>query len=211
MENVHNEFLEKETPVDYKIYPLLKERWSPRVFADTPVSEIDLYVLFEAGRWAPSSYNMQPWRIIWGTKGSDTYDRIFNCLDTFNQSWAHGAPVLLITAYKKTNPKGKENFHALHDLGLFMGNLTIQAQSMGIAVHQMAGVNHEKAVKEFKFPEEYHVASGAAIGFYGGNPENLPNDLKEKELKKERVRKPQEEFIFNGDFVQRAEVDDSDG
>ncbi|MFL1895294.1 nitroreductase family protein [Aquimarina sp. 2-A2] len=200
---------DQETPTKFNILPILSERHSPRVFADTPVSEVELRSLFEAGRWAPSCYNWQPWRTIWGIKGSKTYDRIFDCLDEFNQSWAGNAPVLLINAFKKTTPEGKENFHALHDLGLYMGNVCAQAQHLGLAVHQMAGLDHKKAQKEFKFPEEYHVATAVAIGYYGGDPDVLPEDLKEMELKTERERKMQREFTFNGDFMDEEGLNSS--
>ncbi|UOB17587.1 nitroreductase family protein [Abyssalbus ytuae] len=202
----NNIIIKKETPTDYNIIPLLKERWSPRVFSDLPISEADLHTLFEAGRWAASSNNLQPWRIIWGVKGSKAYDRLLNCLDDFNQSWAKNAPVLLATMFKKTLPSGKENFHALHDLGLFMGNLTAQAQHMGIAVHHMAGINYKKAAEEFNIPDDFHVTTGVALGYYGGNPEVLPDDLKKMETQPERSRKPQEEFIFNGNFTDRAKI-----
>src|SRR5690606_2304264 len=94
----------------------------------------------------------------------------------------------------------KENFHALHDLGLFMGNVIQQANSMGIAVHQMAGVQFKKAQEEFKFTDDYHVATGVAFGYFGGNPNDLPDDLKKKELQQMRSRKDQKEFAFNGNF-----------
>jgi nitroreductase len=189
----------KEKHTAYRIHPLLEGRWSPRVFSEEPIPEELLHSLFEAGRWAPSSYNMQPWRIVWGKKGSKTYDRIFNCLDPFNRKWAGNAAVLLLGAYKKTNPEGKENFHALHDLGAFSAMMTIQAESLGIAVHQMAGVQNEKADKEFGFPEDYHVATGIAMGYYGGDVEDLPEELQKMEAE-ENTRKPQEAFTFNGDF-----------
>ena len=82
----NTDFIKKITPTDYDIHPLIKSRWSPRVFANTPITSIDLHSLFEAGRWAASSNNLQPWTIIYGLKGSDSYDRIFDCLDEFNQS-----------------------------------------------------------------------------------------------------------------------------
>ncbi|MGO3183105.1 MAG: nitroreductase family protein [Aequorivita sp.] len=193
--------ISKNTPVDYPILESIKNRWSPRVFAETPIKEADVKVLFEAGRWAPSCANIQPWRIIWGIKGTEMYDRIFNCLDDFNQSWAGNAQMLWINAFKKTmNDDEKENFHALHDLGLFMGNVIHQANSMGIAVHQMAGVQFKKAQEEFNFPDDYHVATAVAFGYYGGEADNLPDDLKKQELKKTRVRKEQKAFAFNGNF-----------
>ena len=192
----------KEKDTKFTILPVLSNRYSPRIFADTPVSELELRTLFEAGRWAPSSYNRQPWRIIWGIKGSKTYDRIFDCLDGFNQKWANNAPVLLLNAFKKITNEGEENFHALHDLGLFMGNVSAQAQHLGIALHQMAGVDFNKAKKEFNFPEEYHVATAVAVGYYGGKIEDLPKDLQEQENPEERTRLMQREFTFNGDFME---------
>ncbi|MHA7056976.1 nitroreductase family protein [Aquimarina sp. M1] len=193
----------------FDILPILKERYSPRVFSNIPITEPELRSLFEAGRWAASSYNRQPWRVIWGLKGSKTYERIFNCLDEFNQSWASNAPVLLLNAYKKTTEEGKDNFHALHDLGLFMGNVTAQAQHLGIALHQMAGVHYEKAKKEFGFPDEYHVATAVAVGYYGGDVSDLPEDLREDESPATRTRLLQREFTFNGDYMNEPGLNSS--
>lgn len=190
---------QKNTPTKFDIIPEIKDRWSPRAFSDLPVSETELKRLFEAGRWAPSSNNFQPWAIIWGIKGTEAYDRIFNCLVEFNQGWAVNAPALVLSAFKKTNPKGEENFHALHDLGQYMANVAIQAQHNGIALHQMAGIDYEKAKKEFNFPDDFHVATGTAIGYYGGDLSSLPSDLKGEETK-ERKRKEQSSFVFNGNF-----------
>ncbi|SHJ11986.1 nitroreductase family protein [Aquimarina spongiae] len=191
----------KEKVTKFNILPILKKRYSPRVFADTPLTEVELRTLFEAGRWAPSSYNRQPWRIIWGIRGSKTYDRIFDCLSDFNKSWAANAPVLWLNAYKKTTEEGEDNFHALHDLGLFMGNVTAQAQHLGIALHQMAGVNYKTALTEFGFPEDYHVATAVALGYYGGDLNKLPEDLREQENPENRSRLMQREFTFNGNYM----------
>lgn len=193
----------KITPLEFPILDSIKNRWSPRSFAGTPITEEKAKILLESGRWAASASNIQPWRVIWGLKGTKMYDRIFDCLDEFNQSWAGNSQMLWINAFKKTMVKNeKENFHALHDLGLFMGNVTHQANSMGIVIHQMAGVQFEKAHKDFKFSEDYHVATAVAFGYFGGNPENLPDGLKEQELKKMRERKTQHEFAFNGNFTE---------
>lgn len=191
----------KNTPVEYPILDSIKNRWSPRTFATTPIKEADVKILFEAGRWAPSCANVQPWRLIWGIKGTEMYDRIFDCLDDFNQQWAGNAQLLWINAFKKTmDDDEKENFHALHDLGLFMGNVIHQANSMGIAVHQMAGVQFKTAQKEFNFPDDYHVATAVAFGYFGGDAEVLPDDLKKQEHTEIRIRKEQDEFAYNGNF-----------
>ncbi|MDN3723483.1 nitroreductase family protein [Aequorivita sp. SDUM287046] len=199
MENIIS--VQKITPVAHPILDSIKKRWSPRAFAQTPITENQLHIILEAGRWAPSASNIQPWRVLWGLKGTEMYDRIFNCLDDFNQSWAGNAQMLWINAFKKTMEKNeKENFHALHDLGLFMGNVIHQANSMGIAVHQMAGVKFKQALSEFKFSEDYHVATAVAFGYFGGDPDDLNEDLKKQELKQLRERKEQSTFAFNGNF-----------
>lgn len=195
----------KNTPTDHDIHELIKNRWSPRTFAETPISATDLQVLFEAGRWAPSSNNLQPWNIVWGVKGSDTYDRILKVLVEFNQNWAKNAPVLLLGVVDKLTPNGDVNYHAPHDLGQFTANMAIQAQSMGIALHQMAGVKYEEARIEFGFPENYHVATAIALGHYGGDLDKVPEALKEAEVG-ERSRKKQEDFIFNGNYIKRADL-----
>lgn len=191
----------KITPLDYPVLDSIKNRWSPRMFSTKLITDAEVKKLLEAGRWAPSASNIQPWRVIWGIKGTEMYDRIFNCLDEFNQSWASNSQLLWINAFKKTmEKKEKENFHALHDLGLFMGNVMHQATSMGIAVHQMAGVQFKKALEEFNFTDDYHVATAVAFGYFGGDPDGLPDDLKKQELKEMRERKEQEDFAFNGNF-----------
>lgn len=200
--------IKKPAPTQFSLHPLIENRWSPRAFSKIPISNNDIKILLEAGRWAPSSNNLQPWAIIWGSKGSKSYERILNCLDSFNKSWAINAPLLMLTAYNTKTPEGKENFHALHDVGLFVGTMSLQAQSMGLGVHQMAGVDQEESLKEFKLPKEYHIATALAIGFYGGDLDDLENDLREQETDPKRNRKPLNVFVFNGDYINRADLDD---
>jgi len=198
----------KKTPTDYNIHELIANRWSPRVFADTPITDTDLKFLFEAGRWAPSSYNTQPWRVVWGIKGSKTYDRIMKHLVEFNQGWAKNAHVLLLTFIKTHNDDGDELTHAEHDLGQFAALMSVQAQSMGIAAHQMSGLNADDAKKEFKFPEGYKAMTAIALGHYGGDIDELPSDQLKEQEKSGRQRNPQEEFTFAGDYVDRADISD---
>ena len=140
----------KLADTNYDIHDYLQTRWSPRTFSDKSLNIETIQRLFEAARWAASSYNEQPWRFTYGQKGTDAYDKIFNCLGEFNQGWAKNAPVLVLTAIKEKFGNGKDNYHALHDLGLATGNMTFQAQSEGIALHQMAGVDFERAKEEMK-------------------------------------------------------------
>lgn len=187
----------KTANVKYEVHPLIEQRWSPRIFSDEPVSGDDLKHLLEAVRWSASSRNEQPWRLIYAFRGTEAYEKIFSCLSEFNQKWAGNAPVLMLAAYKEKFDMGKENFHALHDLGLALGNMTIQAQSMSIALHHMAGVNWKMAHEKFAVPTGYHVATAIAVGYYGGDKNDLPESLQESETAK-RQRMDQESFAGEG-------------
>ena len=179
----------KPAKTNKPIHKLLVHRWSPRLFSDRKVARKDLETILEAARWAASSMNAQPWRFVYAYEGSEAYKKISGCLSEFNRKWVHHAPVLMVTAFKEQFDSGKENFHALHDLGLAVGNMSLQATSMGIALHSMAGLDWKKAQDIFDVPEGYHVATGIAIGYYDDDISELPEDLEEME-KKERKRKP---------------------
>ncbi|HLV14908.1 MAG TPA: nitroreductase family protein [Xanthomarina sp.] len=187
--------LENIADTDYEIFALLKQRYSPRIFKKEPIKKIHLNQLFEAIRWSASSNNLQPWRFIYAEKGSKAYEKIFNCFSSFNKSWVRNAPVLVLTAYKEKTNSGKENFHALHDLGLSLGLMTVQAQYLGIAVHHMAGLDWKKAQEVFQVPEGYHISTGIALGYYGGDLNDLPEDLQREETAN-RERMSIQEFAF---------------
>ena len=189
--------LDKIAKNDHEIYALIKQRYSPRIFSDKELSEQDVNRLFESVRWSASCYNWQPWRFIYAHKGTDAYKKIVDCLSEFNQGWATNAPVLMLSAYKENKPDGNENFHALHDLGLSLGNMSVQAEYMGIGLHHMAGVDWKKAHEVFDVPEGYHVNTAIAVGYYGGNLENLSDDLQEQETAA-RERMPMKDFAFKG-------------
>lgn len=182
----------------YSIHELIKNRWSPRAFSEKPVEKEKIESLFEAAGWAASSFNEQPWRFIYATKETpEAYKRLFNCLVEFNQQWVQTAPVIVLAAVKRAfSRNNKSNAHARHDLGLAVGNLSLQATYMGLYVHQMAGFSPEKARKAFNISEDFEPVTMIAIG-YKGNPEILPEDLKQSETSL-RERKPVHEISFLG-------------
>lgn len=180
---------------DHEIFALLKQRYSPRTFREEKIKKSQLNQLFEAARWSASSNNLQPWRFIYAEKGSEAFEKIVDCLSDFNKKWAPEAPLLMLAIYKETTDEGKENFHALHDLGLCLGSMSVQAQYLDIGLHHMAGVDWKKAEREFNVPDGYHVSSAIAVGYYGGQLDKLPKKLQESE-QADRQRIPQEDFAF---------------
>jgi nitroreductase len=189
---------EKSAFTNHPIHGLLAERWSPYAFQDRLVSEADLCSLFEAARWAASSYNEQPWSYIVSTKENpELFQQLLSCLVDANQFWAKDAPVLAlgIVSHKFTRNQ-EDNRAAIHDLGLATSNLVVEATARGICVHQMIGILPDKARELFEIPEGYEAWTAMAIG-YQGDPMTLPDALKERDLMP-RQRKPLEQFVFSG-------------
>ena len=189
---------QKQASPDHPIHELIARRWSPYAFADRAVSEDDLRSLFEAARWAASSYNEQPWTYILATKGEpDAFDRLLSCLVEGNQGWAADAPVLALgcTSLRFTR-NGKPNAAAIHDLGLASATLTLEATARGLVVHQMIGILPDKARELYLIPEGVQPVTGLAIG-YAADPSTLSEKYRERDLAP-RSRKPLNEFVFDG-------------
>lgn len=190
--------MEKPAPTEHDVHELIRKRWSPRAFSSKIVSDGELRSLFEAARWAASCFNEQPWRfIVTRRENQAEFDRLLSCLSENNQRWAKGAAVLMLSVASQAFAKNaKPNRHSLHDVGLAAAQLTLQATALGLAVHQMAGFSTERARELFAIPDVLEPVAAIAIG-YPGNPDELSEDLRERELG-ERSRKPQSEFVFAG-------------
>jgi nitroreductase len=191
---------QKQATPDYPIHDMLARRWSPYAFADRAVSEDDLRSLFEAARWAASSYNEQPWTYIVAMKADPTeFERLLSCLVEGNQAWARAAPVLALgCANLRFTRNGKPNAAAIHDLGLASASLTLEATARGLFVHQMIGILPDKARELYRIPEDIEPKTGLAIG-YAADPETLPEKYQQRDLAP-RTRKPLAEFVFAGEW-----------
>jgi nitroreductase len=198
--------MEKPAPTEHPIEELIRRRWSPRAFSDRPVEPEKLRSLFEAARWAPSSFNEQPWSFIVATKDKpEEYAQLLSCLVEKNQQWAQLAPVLMVSVAKLNFEKnGKPNRHAFHDVGLAMGTMLVEATALGLFVHQMAGFSVDKAREGFAVPEGFEPVAAVAIG-YAADPEVLPEAFREQEVGPRR-RKPISEFVFAGKWGESSAI-----
>ncbi len=196
----------KDASPDYPIHELLAERWSPYSFADRPVPAADLSSLFEAARWAASSYNEQPWSYMVAVRQTPAeFERLLSCLDPANQAWAKAAPVLVLGVVNlRFAQNHKENRAAVHDLGLASANLVMEATSRGLSVHQMIGILPYRARELYQIPEHSEAWTAMAIG-YRANDAELPAGLRGRDLAP-RQRKPISQFVFTGSWGQPSSV-----
>lgn len=174
----------------------IEQRWSPRSFSLQDVEHEKLQQIFEAARWAPSAMNEQPWRFFIGLRNDNDYKKILECLVAGNRVWAISAPVLVLAcAMKKYKINDTINPWSNYDLGQAVAYLSIQAMHENIYVHQMGGFVKEKAETNFSLSADIIPVSVLALG-YLGDSQNLPQDLRERELAPS-VRIKKEAFILN--------------
>jgi len=183
---------------EYPVNQIIINRWSPRAMSDAFVSEKELMSLFEAARWAPSSYNAQPWRFIYVKRGSQNWQRMFDLLVPFNQSWAYNASYLVLVVSRNTF-SWNDKFSRTHsfDTGAACENFALQGSIDNIVVHGMEGFDYDRAKKAFKIPDGYTVEAMFAVG-KPGKKEDLPTELQEREVMSDR--KPLKDFVFEGEF-----------
>jgi nitroreductase len=189
--------MQKPAPTQHPTHELIRNRWSPRAFHDQLVEPHVLVSLFEAARWAPSSYNAQPWNYLVATRDNpQEFSKMLGVLVEFNANWAKSAPVLaLAVSHLNFKHNGAPNRNAFYDTGAASALLSIEATARGVSVHQMAGFDPVAAKRIYDIPQEYEAIAALAIG-YAGDPHSLPDQLRETEVAP-RTRKPLNEFVMS--------------
>lgn len=188
----------KRAPSAVEILDVIAERWSPRAFdPEKKIERSELEKILEAGRWAPSANNAQPWRCLVGFNFDGTHAKILSALTDSNAVWASKAPVLIsLLSYQNWPNKTTRNDWCEQDVGIFLGYLLLQATSLGIHSHPMAGFSKEKIRTLFDLPAEIQPMTCIAFGHYG-DPEQLPPEKKISE-NAVRTRENIGSFLLNG-------------
>lgn len=182
----------------YPIVDLILHRWSPRAMSGESISDEQLMRLFEAARWAPSSYNGQPWRFIYAKRDTPFWSALFNLIVPANQVWAKNAAVLVLMASRNkfTFNEKPARTHSF-DAGSAWENLALQGHHDGLVIHGMEGFDYDRAKKELNIPDEYTVEMMFAVG-KKAPVDSLPDQMRKNEKPSERM--PIEKFVFEGSF-----------
>ncbi len=190
----------ESTTIEKDILDIIASRRSLRSYAPTGLSSVQIETLFEAARWAPSSMNEQPWRFLYATKDQPAlWSKIFDSLVDSNKIWAKDAPLLVVSMARNTFTRNdRPNPTAGYDLGSATAFLSLQATALGLNVHQMGGYNRETLRISLNIPPVFDPVVVMAVGF-PGIPDNLPENLRERELAP-RSRRPRSEFVMNQPF-----------
>ena len=187
----------KPAPTEQPVLEAIRQRWSPRAFAAEPVPAAELASLFEAARWAASSFNEQPWRwLLAGREDPNAFALMLSCLGEWNQRWARraGALALAVTREHFTH-NDKPNHHAWYDLGQACALMAVQAAALGLQIHQMGGIDPERARQVYGVPAGFQVVTGIAIGRQG-DPGTLDDEGMLKSELEARQRRALAESVF---------------
>ncbi|MGO7203179.1 nitroreductase family protein, partial [Rhizobium ruizarguesonis] len=176
---------ESEYPVD----PMFLDRWSPRAFTGEIIEEAQLLGLLDAAHCAPSSANHQPWRFIYGLKGSESWEKFVALLNDSNQEWARNASALIFVVSRAfTGAAGsaeeKPSYTHSFDAGAAWGHLAIQARLSGFYAHGMGGIKHEEISQAFSIPEGYRVEAGVALSLPSGWKVSQPLNILEEPMER---------------------------
>jgi nitroreductase len=183
---------------DYSIEPMFLNRWSPRAMSGEGIREDEMLTLFEAARWAPSTYNEQEWRFLYVRRETPQWQVYFDLLVEANQAWCKNAAILVVVlAHKVFSKNGKPNPVHLYDAGAAWENLALQGAAMGLVVHGMSGFDFDKARTALAVPDDYAVCAMFAVG-RPGDEADLSQQLQEREVPS--GRKPVGEIVCEGAF-----------
>lgn len=186
---------------DHPIDPLFLARWSPRAFTAEEIPEATLLTILEAARWAPSSYNAQPWRFLWARRGTRHWEGFVALLNDFNRSWAASAAALVVIASQtvRQGPDGAAVLVPTHafDAGAAWANLALQATRSDWAAHGMAGFDRDRTRRDLRIPGDHAIEAIVSIG-RPGDPSLLPEGLRAKEVPS--GRRPLAETAHEGGF-----------
>jgi nitroreductase len=183
---------------EYPIQELIIDRWSPRAMSGESIEPDELMRLFEAARWAPSSFNSQQWRALYARRETEHWPTFFNLLVDANKGWAKDAAALVVFIYRKNFEHNDEpSITHSYDCGAAWQNFALQGFSQGLVIHGMEGFDYDRARYALMVPAEFEIEAMAAVG-KPGNPETLPEKLRAKETPNER--RPVNESVCEGRF-----------
>ncbi len=185
---------------DHAIDPLFVERRSPRLFTGEAVPEAELMRMFEAARWAPSSYNSQPWRFLYALRDDANWETFYGLILPGNQKWVAGTGALVFLVSNQRMKVGDEfKPSASHSLDAGAASLAFQLQAnrQGWHVHGMGGFDRARAPGVLNLPEHHTIEAA-----YGVGRAVAPADMDDEQRAKEahNGRRPITDFVFAGGF-----------
>ncbi len=159
-----------------ELIELMKKRWTARNFESRKVSDNDLEKILEAGRWAPSGGNKQPWELV-VIRDEETKEKIArlysNAMGLDHPSERYTSPPVLIAVCIDTRTIDSypdmmpANFIAYASVGSMVQNMGLAAALMGIVVSwgtQPMGI-HDELRELLSLPGYIYIPDILQVGY----------------------------------------------
>jgi nitroreductase len=144
---------------------LVKQRRSIRRYLDRPISHDLIEQICEAGRWAPSALNMQPWEFVVVTD-PEVKRQLSSNAGVMGVKWPHisSAPVVIVICARKTSRFARD------DCLLAAQNMMLQAADLGLGTCYIGGFSGERVRQLLQIPSGYTVPTIITVGHPHGQP-----------------------------------------
>ena len=180
------------------VLPVIAERWSPRAYDEShTISGHDLLSILEAGRWAPSAMNGQPWRFSVATRGEKLFEEIRGAFSGFNQEWSKRASALLVISIKNKREDGSPYPIAMFDAGLAAQNMMIQTTELGLKAHPISGIDIAAMHQVLGLADDLTVIAALVIGKQADAKVLEGSPAYEREIQT-RVRHDLDDIVLHG-------------
>jgi nitroreductase len=188
--------------VDPPIHPLLRGRASTRAFdAEATLTDAELASLLEAARWAPSRANTQNRRFLVGRRGDATFEGIFASLGRGNSAWAGAASALVAAITPAATGTLRVDLLEAYDLGQAVAHLSLQAESLGLVMRQMAGFEPDSVHRTFGIGDDHEALVVFAIG--RRDDEAVLDEITAAKENAPRTRDPLDDIAYAGRWGSR--------
>lgn len=184
--------LEARKP-QYGVDPMFVNRWSTRAFEPYTLSEEELYRILEAGQYAPSANNVQPWRFYLAST-AEQKELFLSFIMPRNQVWSKNASAYILLASDTLNAEGKEHGKHAFDTGAAWQAMALQAHLMGLATRAMGGFDGAAAKEKLSMPQQLQPQIVIAIG-KPGSLDQLDESF--HSMNKPTPRKPLDQLIMS--------------
>ena len=158
------------------ILNLLRSRRSVRVYQDKTIPQDLLLQILEAGRWAPTGANLQPWHFIVVTD-QETRRKVGEVARFFfiKSSHVEKAPAVLALGFDTR--KGK---YGRYDVTLAGGNMLTMATHLGLGTCWIGAFDEPRVKEILEIPQNIEVIGLITLGYPGENAEVPPRVELEK-------------------------------
>ena len=158
-----------DLPSPEAVLSLLKSRRSIRRYWPDLVPDEMVEQLLEAGRWAPSASNRQPWDFI-VVRDEAIRRQVAQHAAFYFIRWAHAAeaPLLIVLCGDARNPAYRRYLH--EDIGLAGAQIMLQAKSLGLGTCWLGGIDRKAIAGILKLPEHLEIVGLLTVGFPAEDP-----------------------------------------